>query len=188
MDVITGAEGAPELEETDVIQPMLFTVMVSLAALWRSCGVEPGAVVGHSQGEVAAAYVAGALTLDDAALIVCARAKAWLSLKGKGQMLAVSLPADEVHRRLAPWGERLSVAAVNGPTSVTVSGDTDAAHELFAALVEKEVRVRMVRGAVGAGHSAQVDSLREVLRPQLASVAPRTSSIPFHSTVTGLAL
>ncbi|HWO61313.1 MAG TPA: SDR family NAD(P)-dependent oxidoreductase [Umezawaea sp.] len=188
LDVLTGAPGAPELEETDVIQPMLFTVMVSLAALWRSCGVEPGAVVGHSQGEVAAAYVAGALTLDDAALIVCARAKAWLSLKGKGAMLAVSLPADEVHRQLAPWGERLSVAAVNGPTAVTVSGDTDAANELFAVLKEKDVRVRMVRGAIGAGHSAQVDSLREVLRPQLASVAPRSGAIPFHSTVTGLAL
>jgi acyl transferase domain-containing protein/pimeloyl-ACP methyl ester carboxylesterase/acyl carrier protein len=188
LDVLTEQPGAPALEETDVIQPVLFTVMVSLAALWRSCGVEPAAVVGHSQGEVAAAYVAGALSLPDAALIVAARGKAWLPMIGKGAMIAIALPADEVSRRIEPWGDRLSIAAVNGPAAVTVSGDPDATMELLDELTQQDVRARKVRGADAAGHSAQVDALRAGLEPQLAVVAPRVGTIPFYSTVTGLAV
>jgi acyl transferase domain-containing protein/acyl carrier protein len=188
LDVLTERPDAPALEETDVIQPVLFTVMVSLAALWRSCGVEPAAVVGHSQGEVAAAYVAGALSLPDAALIVSARAKAWLPMIGKGAMVAVALPADEVSRRIEPWGDRLSIAAVNGPTAVTVSADPDAALELLDKLTQQDVRARKVRGADAAGHSAQVDALREGLASQLAVVTPLAGEIPFFSTVTGLAV
>ncbi|WP_367127736.1 type I polyketide synthase [Saccharothrix sp. HUAS TT1] len=184
LDVLTERPGAPAIEKTDVVQPVLFTVMAALAALWRSCGVEPAAVVGHSQGEVAAAYVAGGLTLPDAALVVAARAKAWLPMIDRGSMVVVALAADEVARRIAPWGDRLSVAAVNGPTSVTVSGDVEATVELLAELAAQDVRVRKVRGANAAGHSAQVDDLRAVLEPQLAAVVPRTGTIPFHSTVT----
>ncbi|MEU7500070.1 type I polyketide synthase [Streptomyces griseofuscus] len=184
LDVLRAAPGAPDLAEVEVAQPALFTVMVSLAALWRAHGVTPAAVVGHSQGEVAAAYVAGALTLDDAARIVALRSRCLTKLIGKGAMLAVALPAEEVRAHLEKYGDRLSVAAVNGPAALTVSGEPDAVDALLAELEAGGVRVRKVRGATGAGHSAQVESLREEMLDLLAPVAPATADTPFYSTVT----
>ncbi|MET9296621.1 type I polyketide synthase [Streptomyces sp. NPDC003077] len=183
-DVLRGEPGAPELSVVEVAQPALFTVMVALAALWRSYGVTPAAVVGHSQGEVAAAYVAGALSLDDAARIVALRSQTLTALIGKGAMLAVALPAAEAERRLEPYAGRLSIAAVNGPATLTVSGDPDAIEELEAELRAEGVRVRRVRGATGAGHSPQVEALRAELLEKLAPVTPRAAEIPFYSTVT----
>ncbi|GAA2908894.1 hypothetical protein GCM10020221_01210 [Streptomyces thioluteus] len=113
--VLRGRSGAPTLERVDVVQPALFAVMVSLAALWRSFGVEPAAVVGHSQGEIAAAHVAGALSLDDAARIVAVRSKALRVLSGRGGMVSVAAPVDRVLRELERWDGSVSVAAVNGP-------------------------------------------------------------------------
>ena len=109
------------LDRVDVVQPALFAVMVSLAATWRAYGVEPDAVVGHSQGEIAAACVAGALPLADAARVVALRSRALAALAGRGGMVSVPLPAAEVET-----GDGLSVAAVNGPRSTVVSGDTGA--------------------------------------------------------------
>ncbi|OEJ42879.1 polyketide synthase [Streptomyces agglomeratus] len=188
LDVLRAEPDALDVAEVEVAQPALFTVMVSLAALWRSYGVTPAAVVGHSQGEVAAAYVAGALTLDDAARIVALRSRSLTKLIGKGAMLAVTMPADRVRARLEKYGDRLSVAAVNGPAALTVSGEPDAVDELLAELEAEGVRVRRVRGATGAGHSAQVESLRPELLELLAPVAPRAADIPFYSTVTGTVL
>ncbi|WKE67697.1 type I polyketide synthase [Streptomyces sp. WP-1] len=184
LDVLRAEPGAPGMAEVEVAQPALFTVMVSLAALWRSYGITPAAVVGHSQGEVAAAYVAGALTLDDAARIVALRSRTLTKLIGKGAMLAVALPADRVRARLEKYGDRLSVAAVNGPAALTVSGAPDAVDDLLAELQAEGVRVRKVRGATGAGHSAQVESLREEMLELLAPVTPATAGIPFYSTLT----
>ncbi|MGW3208923.1 type I polyketide synthase [Streptomyces sp. NPDC001135] len=188
LDVLRAEPGAPDVAEVEVAQPALFTVMVSLAALWRSHGVTPAAVVGHSQGEVAAAYVAGALTLDDAARIVALRSRSLTRLIGKGAMLAVAMPADRARARLEKYGDRLSVAAVNGPAALTVSGEPDAVDELLAELEAEGVRVRKVRGATGAGHSAQVESLRPELLELLAPVAPAAADVPFYSTVTGTVL
>ncbi len=185
LDVLRDVEGAPPLHRVDVVQPALFTMMVSLAALWRSYGVVPSAVAGHSQGEVAAAYVAGALDLRDAARIVATRGKAWLTLAGTGGMASVALPAAEVTERLRPWGTRLDIAAINDPGSVTVAGDLDALEELLTGLEGEGVRVRRVRQIVGAGHTAHVDVLRDHLTETLAPTAPRSSPIPFYSTVTG---
>ncbi|MCD9595346.1 acyltransferase domain-containing protein, partial [Streptomyces sp. 8ZJF_21] len=123
---------AAALERVDVVQPVLWAVMVSLAEVWRSFGVEPAAVIGHSQGEIAAACVAGALSLEDGARVVALRSKALRALSGRGGMVSVSLPVGEVRERLVRWGERLSVAAVNGPSAVVVSGDADALEELLA--------------------------------------------------------
>ncbi|WP_190111378.1 type I polyketide synthase, partial [Streptomyces cinnamoneus] len=187
LDVLRAEPGAPGVDEVEVAQPALFTVMVSLAALWRSHGVTPAAVIGHSQGEVAAAYVAGALTLDDAARIVALRSRTLTKLIGKGAMLAVAAPAALIRGRLEKYGDRLSVAAVNGPATLTVSGDPDAVDELMAELEGEGLRVRKVRGATGAGHSAQVESLRTELLELLAPVLPRPAEIPFYSTVTGTA-
>ncbi|MFC7326960.1 type I polyketide synthase, partial [Marinactinospora rubrisoli] len=183
----TGAQasGPPPLSRVDVVQPVLFTVMVSLAALWQRHGVRPSAVVGHSQGEIAAAYVAGALSLEDAARIVALRSQAWLGLAGRGGMLSTALPAAEARRRLGRWGDRLSVAAVNAPSATTISGDPEALEELRAELDADGVHARRIPGVDTAGHSAQVDALRERLLAELAPVAPRPADIPFYSTVTG---
>ncbi|MFI2204150.1 type I polyketide synthase [Streptomyces sp. NPDC020192] len=185
LDVLRDEEGAPPLHRVDVVQPALFTMMVSLAALWRSYGVEPSAVVGHSQGEIAAAYVAGALDLRDAARIVATRGKAWLTLAGTGGMASVAMPRAEAAERLRPWGDRLDIAAVNDPRSVTVAGDLDALEEFLTGLEAEGIRVRRVRQIVGAGHTAHVDALRDQLIEALAPTAPRSAPIAFCSTVTG---
>ncbi|MFD8624388.1 type I polyketide synthase [Streptomyces hygroscopicus] len=186
-DVLRGAEGAPGFDRVDVVQPVLFAVMVSLAKLWRSYGVEPAAVIGHSQGEIAAACVAGALSLEDAARVVALRSQAIRALSGRGGMVSVSLPVEAVRERLAVWGERLSVAAVNGPSAVVVSGDADALDELLAACEAEEIRARRIPVDY-ASHSAHVESIEDEIRRTLAGIAPRSSSVPFYSTVTGGAL
>ncbi|MGW7687652.1 type I polyketide synthase [Streptomyces asiaticus] len=186
VDVLRGAEGAPSLDRVDVVQPVLFAVMVSLAELWRSMGVRPSAVVGHSQGEIAAACVAGILSLKDAARVVALRSQAiGRVLAGKGGMVSVALPVADVRERIAPWGEeRISVAAVNGPSSAVVSGEPEALNELLASCEADEVRARRVPVDY-ASHSAQVELLREELLELLAPVQPQNAQVPFLSTVTG---
>ena len=132
-DVVAGVPGAPGLDRVDVVQPLLWAVMVSLAAVWEAAGVSPDAVVGHSQGEIAAACVAGILSLEDGARVVALRSQALRRLAGRGAMASVAEPASVVRERLAGWGERVSVAAVNGPAATVVSGDPEAVAELVAA-------------------------------------------------------
>nr|WP_035796300.1 type I polyketide synthase [Kitasatospora mediocidica] len=186
LDVLRGVEGAPSLERVDVVQPVLFAVMVSLARVWESLGVVPEAVVGHSQGEIAAACVAGILSLEDAARVVALRSRVIGGvLAGAGGMVSVALPVGGVRELIARWGEeRVSVAAVNGPSSVVVSGEPAALEELLAACEADGVRARRV--AVDyASHSAQVEALRAELLECLAPVRPMTAKVPFLSTVTG---
>jgi acyl transferase domain-containing protein/acyl carrier protein len=172
------------LDRLDVVQPALFAIMVSLARLWEAAGVRPAAVVGHSQGEIAAAHVAGALSLEDAALIVALRARAMAKIAGKGGMLSVSLPAADLGERLRPFGERISVAAINGPASLALAGEPAALEELRAACEAEGVRVQPI--AVDyAAHSAQIDDLREELLEAFAPIAPQSGGVRFHSTVTG---
>ncbi|MFI1583927.1 type I polyketide synthase [Embleya sp. NPDC020630] len=172
------------LERVDVVQPALFAVMVSLARLWRSCGVEPAAVVGHSQGEIAAACVAGALSLDDAARVVTLRSRALCGLSGGGAMVSVLRSADAVRERIAEYGGAVSIAAANGPSSVVLSGDPDALVALIARWTEEGVETRRI--AVDyASHSAQVEQIRELLHTVLDGIRPMPSSVPFYSTVTG---
>ncbi|GGS99908.1 type I polyketide synthase [Streptomyces cinerochromogenes] len=183
LDVLRGEPGAPTLERVDVVQPALFAMMVSLARLWESYGVRPTAVVGHSQGEIAAACVAGALSLEDAARIVALRSRSLVSLAGRGGMVSVSLPDAEV-RRLPCWDGRLDVAVVNGPRSVVVSGEPAALDDLLAVCAERGVRAKRI--PVGyAAHSAQVEAVREELTEALRDITPRAADVPFHSTVTG---
>nr|QBF51754.1 type I polyketide synthase [Streptomyces caniferus] len=182
--VIRGAEDAPGLDRVDVVQPVLWAVMVSLAEVWRAHGVEPAAVVGHSQGEIAAACVAGALTLEDGARVVALRSQAIRALAGRGGMVSVALPRPEVEELIAPWGGRISVAAVNGPSSVVVSGDGDVLDRLVAECREREVRARRIEVDY-ASHSAHVESIEETLKEVLAPVTPRTSAVPLFSTATG---
>ncbi|MEB3961646.1 SDR family NAD(P)-dependent oxidoreductase, partial [Streptomyces kunmingensis] len=184
-DVLRGVDGAPSLERVDVVQPASFVVMVSLAALWRSYGIEPAAVLGHSQGEIAAAYVAGILTLEDALRVVCLRSKAIAELaSGAGTMASVGAGVARVEEILAPWGERVSVAAVNGPSQVVISGEVDAVEEVVAGCQELGLRARRI--AVDyASHSASMEVLRSDLAQALEGIAPRSGEIPLLSTVTG---
>ncbi|MEU3099573.1 type I polyketide synthase, partial [Streptomyces sp. NPDC006967] len=184
LDVLDGAPGAPSLERVDVVQPVLWAVMVSLAAHWDSWGVRPDAVVGHSQGEIAAAVVAGALTLEDGATVIALRSRAIRALAGLGGMVAVSLPEDRVRAEIAPWAEKLSVAAVNGPAAVVVSGETGALAELLAHCASRGVRARAVPVDY-ASHSAQVERIRSEVLAALAGVRPLAARIPLFSTVTG---
>ena len=183
----TRADGQA-LERVDVVQPALFAVMVSLAALWRSCGVEPAVVVGHSQGEIAAAYVAGAISLEDAAKVAALRSRALAEeLSGRGGMLSVALPRARVEQDLERWGERISLAVVNGPSSAVVSGEPDALEELLASYVDQGVRARMIPVDY-ASHSAQVETIHARLSQELSTIAPRTGDVPFYSTTTGALL
>ncbi|MEU7723633.1 type I polyketide synthase, partial [Streptomyces tibetensis] len=184
LDVLAGAPGTPPIDRADVVQPVLFTTMVSLAALWEAHGVRPAAVVGHSQGEVAAACVAGALSLDDAALVIAGRSRLWGRLAGNGGMLAVMAPAQRIRELLEPWRQRISVAAVNGPASVTVSGDALALEEFGARLSAEGVLRWPLPGVDFAGHSPQVEEFRAELLDLLSGVRPAPARIPFFSTVT----
>ncbi|PKT67865.1 hypothetical protein CW362_38185, partial [Streptomyces populi] len=182
--VVRGEPGAASLERVDVVQPALFAVMVCLARLWESFGVRPAAVVGHSQGEIAAACVAGILSLEDAARVAALRSQAIARIAGDGGMASVPLPADRVHELIAPWDGALSVAAVNGPASVVVAGAADALQELLDACTADDITARRI--AVDyASHSAQMETLREDLLQVLAPVRPGPARIPFHSTVDG---
>ncbi|MCO7193124.1 SDR family NAD(P)-dependent oxidoreductase [Pseudonocardia sp. McavD-2-B] len=184
-DVLRGAEGAPPVERVDVVQPATFAVMVGLAALWRAHGVEPDAVVGHSQGEIAAAVVSGALSLRDGARVVALRSRAIArSLAGRGGMMSVALPVADAEGHLAGYEGRVSVAAVNGPRSAVLAGEPDALDELLAAFDAADVRARRI--AVDyASHSHQVEDLRDELATTLAGLAPQPSQVPVFSTVTG---
>ncbi|GAB1820558.1 SDR family NAD(P)-dependent oxidoreductase [Herbidospora sp. RD11066] len=167
------------LDRVDVVQPLLWAVMVSLAALWESHGVRPDAVVGHSQGEIAAAAVAGLLSLDDAARVVALRSRAILALAGSGAMASIALPPGEIE---LPDG--VSIAAVNGPAQVVVAGDPDAVEALVEAFKQRDVRARLIPVDY-ASHSAHVERVEAEIRADLAPVVPGEGRVPFFSTVTG---
>ncbi|MFJ1749257.1 SDR family NAD(P)-dependent oxidoreductase [Streptomyces sp. NPDC088116] len=178
-------EDASALERVDVVQPALWAVMVSLAEVWRSFGVRPDAVVGHSQGEIAAACAAGALSLSDGARVVALRSRTIATaLAGKGGMVALSLPAEDAVELITSWDGRLSVAAVNGPAAVVVSGDATAVEELLGHCATAGVRARRIPVDY-ASHSAQVEGARDRILADLSSVTPRPASVPVYSSVTG---
>ncbi|MDG4838651.1 type I polyketide synthase [Micromonospora sp. WMMD967] len=167
------------LERVDVVQPVLWAVHVSLAEVWRSKGVTPDAVIGHSQGEIAAACVAGVLSLSDAAKVVALRSKALLALSGSGGMVSVSAGLDVVTPLLT---EGVSVAVVNGPTSVVVAGaDLDA---FLAAAEAAGVRARRVKVDY-ASHCALVEPVEAELARLLDGVHPQPGAVPVFSTVEG---
>ncbi len=184
-DVLRGAAGAPGLDRVDVVQPVLFAVMVSLSALWQACGVQPDMVVGHSQGEIAAAHIAGGLSLEDAARVVALRSQLLMRLVvGHGTMASLALRAEQLQPRLEQWGGRVVIAGVNGPSSLVVSGEVEAVEELLEECAAEGVRVRRIAAAVGAGHSPQVEAIREELLQACSVLAPRCGEVPFYSTVT----
>ncbi|WP_430792075.1 type I polyketide synthase, partial [Actinoplanes sp. G11-F43] len=179
-DVLAGRH---DFESADVVQPALWAVMVSLAAVWRAAGVEPDAVVGHSQGEIAAAAVAGILSLEDAAKVVALRSRALTVLAGHGGMLSIAESVDAVRRRIASFGDRLSIAAVNGPSATVVSGEPSALRGLEAACGDA-VRTRMIPVDY-ASHGPQVEQLRDEILAVLGGITPTAAEIPMVSALTG---
>ncbi|OLR93779.1 type I polyketide synthase [Actinokineospora bangkokensis] len=182
VEVLTGAAGAPGLDRIDVVQPALFAVMVALSRLWRAHGVEPAAVLGHSQGEIAAAHIAGGLSLADAARVVTLRSKALRALSGLGGMVSVGLPAEQAS--VLAHANGLAVAARNGSRSTTVSGDAGAIPAFLADCEARGVRAKQVPVDY-ASHSEHVERIRDDLLTALAGIAPVSGDVAFHSTVRG---
>ncbi|MEW1642264.1 SDR family NAD(P)-dependent oxidoreductase [Streptomyces sp. NPDC091219] len=184
IDTVRGGSEAADLDRIDVVQPVLFAVMVSLAAVWRALGVTPDAVIGHSQGEIAAACVAGALTLADGAKIVALRSRMLATTAQDGGMAGIVAPEDRVRELLGPWASRVAVAAVNGPYSTSVSGEASAVRELVAACESEGVRARWIPAGV-PGHSPLMDRFEDRLGDELGLITPVASPVAFYSTVTG---
>ncbi|POM22542.1 Phenolphthiocerol synthesis polyketide synthase type I Pks15/1 [Actinomadura rubteroloni] len=165
------------LESVDTVQPALWAIMVSLAHLWRESGVQPHAVIGHSQGEIAAAYIAGALSLEDAAAVVALRSKTLITITGDTTMASIPLPADEI---ALPDGAY--VAAYNSPRQTVVSGDATALRELVERYQADGVQARLVPVDY-ASHSPYVEPLRDELLEALKGIKPVEAKIPFYSTL-----
>ncbi|MEU7540086.1 SDR family NAD(P)-dependent oxidoreductase, partial [Streptomyces narbonensis] len=182
--VVRQAPGAPTLDRVDVVQPVTFAVMVSLAKVWQHHGITPQAVIGHSQGEIAAAYVAGALTLDDAARVVTLRSQSIAAhLAGKGGMISLALGQTDTQVRIEHL-DGLSIAAVNGPTATVVSGDPTQIEELARTCEADGIRARIIPVDY-ASHSAHVETIETELAEVLAGLAPRVPEVPFFSTLDG---
>ena len=175
---------ALRLELIDVVQPTLFAIEVGLAALWQSWGVEPAAVVGHSMGEVAAAHVAGILTLREAVQIICRRSRLLLRTRGQGAMALIEATIPEAAQAIAGFEDRLSIAVSNSARSTVLSGDPEALEHVLAGLEAKGVFCRKVKVDV-ASHSPQMDALTDDLLGCLRGIAPKAGDVPFYSTVEG---
>jgi acyl transferase domain-containing protein/acyl-CoA synthetase (AMP-forming)/AMP-acid ligase II/NADPH:quinone reductase-like Zn-dependent oxidoreductase/acyl carrier protein len=178
---------APDLvlqSQIDCIQPTLFAISIALARLWRFWGTRPQAVVGHSMGEIAAAHIAGALSLDDAVRIICLRSSLLRRISGQGSMCLVELSLDEAEREIAGMKGSVSIAASNAGNATVLSGDSASIDEVISQLARRSVFARKVKVDV-ASHSPHVEILREELLESLKCIQPLDTQIPFYSTVTG---
>ncbi|MEU1329131.1 SDR family NAD(P)-dependent oxidoreductase [Streptomyces sp. NPDC005865] len=180
-DVLRG-DGS-ELARIDVVQPVLWAVMVALAAVWADQGVVPAAVVGHSQGEIAAACVVGAISLDEAARIVAVRSVLLRQLSGRGGMASLGVSQEQA-AELVDGHPGVVVAAVNGPSSTVISGPPEGIAAVVADAQERGLRARTVASDV-AGHGPQLDAILDELAEKLAGIDPAATETAFYSTVTG---
>ncbi|HZE37178.1 MAG TPA: acyltransferase domain-containing protein, partial [Stackebrandtia sp.] len=182
--MLTG-DDAGWLDDVTLMQPALWAVMVSLAHAWESLGITPAAVVGHSQGETAAAVIAGALSLADGARVVTSYARAIKEdLSGRGGMVAVGLSAEQTRKRLAPWHDRIWVAIANGPSSTVVSGEPGALGELLEDCAAAGVWSRRIAMDY-APHTPHVDAVIDRLTSEFSAIRASACRVPFYSTVTG---
>lgn len=175
---------APAFDRAEFIQPALFAVMVSLAEEWRAAGVTPAAVIGHSQGEVAAAHVAGVLSLTDAVRIVCERSALITRLSGSGGMVSITEPVDTVRTLLNSIAGGLHIAAINGPQSTVISGPATAIDELLNHCETIGIDARRIPVDF-ASHSPAVDALSVDIRRALTGIAPVRGKAELYSTVHG---
>lgn len=183
---LNASESESRLDQTEVAQPALFALQAGLAAQWQAWGVNPTAVVGHSVGEIAAAYVAGVLTLEDAIHVAYHRGRLMQAATGHGQMASVELSEADAQQLLTDSGvgDRLSVAAINTPTSVVLSGESVALAGLLSGLQTRGVGTRLLPVQY-AFHSPQMDPYAAELTRVLAGLAPRPATLKLVSTVSG---
>ncbi len=177
-------EKCSRITETQIAQPANFVIQASLVALWRSWGVEPAAVVGHSVGEVTAAYVAGVLSLEDAVRVSYQRSRIQKQAAGQGTMLAVGITEADVEHLLLQYRDQISLAAVNGPSSLTLAGRRDALEGIAAELERRGAFNRLLQVEV-AYHSFYMDPLLGELRDSLSDLRTQRPRLPLYSTVTG---
>ncbi|MXG26694.1 non-ribosomal peptide synthetase/type I polyketide synthase [Streptomyces sp. YIM 132580] len=183
IEELTAEESASRMAETWLAQPANFALQVGLAALWRSYGVRPDAVVGHSTGEIAAFHEAGVYSLRDAARVAVHRSRLQQTLAGTGTMLAVSLTEEEAERRVRPYRDRVSVAAVNSPTSVTLAGETEALGLLADELRAEQLFAKFLTVQVPY-HSVGMERIKDELLAELAPLEPRPAQLPLYLTGT----
>ncbi|MBX6767895.1 MAG: acyltransferase domain-containing protein, partial [Actinomadura rubrobrunea] len=172
------------INETTYAQPAMFAVQYAMAEMWRSWGVEPAAVLGHSFGEYVAACAAGAMSLEDAVTLVVERARLMNSLADTGAMAAVFAPELDVAMEIADYEDRVSVAAVNGPAHTVISGEREMVDELCAAFERDGVRTKRLR-ITTSSHSPLIEPILEPLRRAAEKVAFRPPRVPLMSNLTG---
>ena len=188
-DILTASPGdrfprGLDLDSPAVIQPVLWAVMIGLAALWRHHGVEPAAVAGHSQGEIAAAVVAGALTLDEGADLVAARSAVIAALAPPGAMASLTAGQDTAAGLIAYYGGQLAIATVNSPAHTVISGAPDAVEDLLARCAADGITARKVPVSYASHHPA-LDAIRDQVLAALPPLSPRPAQVPYYSAVTG---
>jgi acyl transferase domain-containing protein len=177
-------EASSRMDETAIAQPAIFSLQVALAALWQSWGIRPAAAVGHSVGEVAAAHLAGVLSLREAARVIFQRGRCMDAAHERGKMLAASLTWEQAEEVIAPWAGRVSIAALNSPASVTLSGESGAIETIATQLEQRSIFCRLLRVNY-AFHSHQMDPVRDELLRSLGPVQTQAASLRLYSTVTG---
>lgn len=168
----------------DLVQPGIAAVSYALAKMWMHLGVKPDAVVGHSMGEIPAACIAGILTLDEMALVVCTRSQLMKAAKDKGVVGFIGLPLEEVQKLISGKEDKISIGVINSKSSTVVSGDKEDVEQLLSDMEQKGVFARKVNMDVAA-HSHQMIPYMEILREKLQSVSPKEGNIKFVSIVSG---
>ncbi len=185
MDELGRTEATSQMQRTEISQPAIFAMQMALAELWKSWGVYPTAVVGHSVGEVAAACVAGILTLEQAAKIIVLRGRFMDEcLVADGTMLAVGMNAADAQAVIDRHDPKVSIAAFNGPLSLTLSGLRDSLESIATELEGNGVFARFLQVS-HPFHHAMMQPAADALDAALADLVPTEEALPFFSTVTG---
>ncbi|NOK59263.1 MAG: Non-ribosomal peptide synthetase component F [Chloroflexi bacterium AL-N10] len=178
-------EAESRMAETEIAQPANAMLQIALVTLWQSWGITPDVVVGHSVGEVGAAYASGILDLNDAMCVACHRSRLQQRTAGTGTMMAVGLPVDQAKSFLNGYEDRISIGAINSPSAVTLSGDRQALAELGHKLEAQQIFNRFLKVNIPY-HSYKLDPIKEELLESLRDLKPRQPTIPAYSTVTTL--
>jgi polyketide synthase 12 len=177
-------EATSRVSETRIAQPAIMAVQIGLTEIWKSWGVTPEGCVGHSIGEVAAAYASGSLTLDQAVEVIYHRSRGQNRATGKGKMLAAALTVAEAREAIIGFEDVVSIAAINGPNMLTFSGDSEPLEKIAQQLEQKDVFCRFLRVNVPF-HSHHMEPLKAELIESLDHLEPSEATIPLYSTVTG---
>lgn len=187
IEELSRSEETSRMQQTNIAQPSLFAIQVGLAAVWKSWGIEPSVVVGHSVGEIAAAYISGALTFGDACAVAFHRGRTMDLASSRGAMLAVGLSADEIRPMLNELNEDVAIAAINGRASITLSGGATAIEQLYQSLSASNIFCRRLKVEY-AFHSSHMDPVRDELIRSLNSIRPKRNHTELISTMTGKAI